>query len=114
MKDPVSALFLALDRGVERVSDRAFEAAVSSQRTETEEAPDYQEQLLELVKNLQADLTTPGIQEAIQAGLVETNDSGELVPTEIGEYLLPEPDDPQASDEQLTREQAQASADLID
>lgn len=110
MRNPISALFLALDRGVERVSDRAFESAVSAQRTEPEEAPSEQEQLLELVKNHEADLTTPGIQEAIQAGLVETNDSGELVPTEAGQYLLPEPDDAPASDEQPIRERAQASA----
>lgn len=110
MRDPVSALFLALDRSVERISDRAFESAVSSQRTEAEEEPSEQEQLLELVKAHEATPETPGIQEAIQAGLVEQDDTGQLVPTEVGEYLRPEPDDAAADDDQPVQEGTQVSA----
>jgi hypothetical protein len=110
MSDPVSALFLALDRGVERISDRAFDSAVSDQRAEAEEAPTAQERLLERVKNHKASLETPGVREAIHAGLVEQDPAGELVPTEIGEYLLPEPDDAPADEEQPVQERAPAQA----
>lgn len=91
MIEPVSAFFLTLDRGVERLTDFALESAVASNEgVEEPPTPNDREQLLLDVREKQAEISTPGVDEAIKGGLVLQDESGQLHLTVLGKYLLPE------------------------
>jgi hypothetical protein len=113
MSDPVSAVFSLLDKGVEKITDRAFDSAVAEQRDEaTPEQPTSQEELLqELDSTGQADADAPEVQEAIESGLVEKDAAGQPKLTPLGQYLAPEPDEVDETQED-TAESAEAQAQV--
>lgn len=88
--DPVSLVVLALDKGVEKISDLAFESAV---RDEPKQEATSQERLLQAVGQDRADDAPPEeIQEAIESGLVEKDGRDQVSLTQLGKYLAPEPE----------------------
>jgi hypothetical protein len=94
--DPVStalgSLVAGLDRGVERISNRAFDAAVSNHSDSAEQLElTPQQHLLQAVKEGRADSAAEEeIQEAIESGLLARGAGNELILTPLGEYLVPE------------------------
>jgi hypothetical protein len=80
MSGPVSSAIGALDKGVETISDRAFEAV---QRHEVRRGPTPQQKLLKKVQARTA--SQAETREAIGFGLVEEDD---VTLTPLGEYLL--------------------------
>ncbi len=100
MTDPVTAVVFALDRGVELISDRAFNAAVDSQEGEPEERLTPQEQLLRDVEAGSIDASAEGVQVAIEAKLIARDAQGRLSLTPLGKYLAPEPEPAEAQADQ--------------
>lgn len=111
MSNPVSALFLALDKQIEAISDRAFESAVAAGRNERREEPTEREKLLRRVRAKQATRSTLGVADLIDAGYVRELPGNELDLTSLGDYLLPDAADELTGEEQvIEHEQAQAGA----
>jgi hypothetical protein len=92
MIDPISPFFLALDRGVERISDRAFKAAVSGHNERVEEPIGDQERLLGVIAEREGrDIPrTSELADLVRSGYVVENDAGQIDLTALGQYLLPE------------------------
>jgi len=85
---------MVLDKGVEKISEKAFDAAVRAGEEEhaedRQEEPTDQSKLLRSVKAEKATRSTPGIENAIESGLVKADGYRKLRLTPLGEYLLPE------------------------
>jgi len=92
MVDPVSAVFFALDRGVLKLSDRAFKSAAAKDGEAAQQSTS-QEELLQQVDAGQADANTPEVREAIDSELVERGADGRPKLTPLGKYLAPESDE---------------------
>lgn len=89
MSGLISKLFLALDRQVEAITDRAFESAVAAGRARRAEPPTPREVLLQRVRAGEVTNETPGLQEAVDQGFVR-KEAGRYFLTGLGDYLLPE------------------------
>jgi len=110
MSNPVSALFLALDKQIEAISDRAFESAVAAGRNERREEPSEREKLLLSIRAKQATRSTPGVADLIDAGYVRELPDNKLDLTSLGDYLLPDVADELTGEEQVSEEHEQAQA----
>jgi hypothetical protein len=89
--NPVSAFFQALDRGVEKVSDVAFESAINRQKSDGMPHLSPRQKVLVLVdKNRPEDAPTADLQDAVKARLVKDFGHGKYELTTLGRYVLPE------------------------
>ena len=88
MASLLSAIIDAVDKSIEKLCDRAFEAAVRAEKApECELSP--QKRLLSSVQAGKATERDPGVKEAVQSGLLTIGEGGSLGLTPLGEYLLP-------------------------
>jgi hypothetical protein len=108
---PLSDFFGALDKGVEKVSDLAFEAAVRRQKggSQFEEASPRQKVLILVDQNRPEEASKEELDAAVAAELVEPRGAGRYDLTSLGRYVLPDFADEFKGEDSIEHEQVSSA-----
>jgi hypothetical protein len=109
---PFSDLLGVLDKGVEKVSDLAFEAALRRQKGDDqfEEASPRQKVLILVDQNRPEEASKEELDAAVAAELIEPRGAGQYDLTSLGRYVLPDFADELKGEDSTEHEQASNAA----